>query len=225
MATDTIEAPEQIVAKRDTTILFMSRRSGLRLTWASRYPLRDPVSGQPSGFTKGRYIGFRDGVFRCPAEGPVTLVDTLDGGEAEIEDATELVAWLGKHRLNGNKEEGFWRVDTLAPAPTREELQALMDAVQDFDEDRMQLILDQERAGWERADIIETAEKALARLREVRAQVAEQERDRLAEAERERQAQAQALAQAEERAKKAEAKAAAATRAKKPAEPAESTEE
>lgn len=216
MATATIDTTEdRLVSAPETTVLFMARRRELRLTWETRYPIRDPRSGLPAGNTKGRYVAFRDGAFRCPRSGTVVLRDTLDGGQSEV-DAAELIEWLEKHPLNGNRHEGFWEVVEPAPAVSREELQALMDAATTFDEERLEAILEQERAGWGREDLIETAERALGRLREIREEAATAERGRLEAEQADRASQAEALADAEREVQAArdEAKAAKAAAAK-----------
>lgn len=164
------EQQEQLVSTPEDAVLFMARRSELRLTMKPRYRLRDPVSGQVTGQTAGTFIGFREGVFRCPKEGTCKLVDTIDGGESQI-DAGELIEWLEGHRLYGNQFEGFWRVDPTAPPPSRDELQRLMDAAIALDEETLQKVIDQERAGWDRQDIITTAEKALERIMQVKEQL------------------------------------------------------
>lgn len=176
MSSTTVEEQRELVSRPDTQLLFMARRSELRLTLKSRYPIRGP-HGQIEGMTQGQYVGFRDGVFRCPSEGTVTLVDTLDGGEAEIE-AEELVRRLKTHRLFGNPEEGFWMVDPVAPPPSKEEMKTLVRLAQRANVAGLEELLAQERDGWNRPDFIEAAEDALQVSREVAADLA-------AEAERE----------------------------------------
>ena len=43
-------------------------------------------------------------------------------------DAQELIAWMGRHRLNGDRHEGFWQVDPTAPPVSEDEMSRLMDA-------------------------------------------------------------------------------------------------
>lgn len=151
---------ERLVSQPESTLLFMSRRTDLRLVKRPRYPVRDPVSGQVAGSTAGEFVGFRDGQFRCPQEGEFKLADSLDGGEAEV-DAAELVEWLKKHRLYMNRQEGFWLVDQTAPPVSQDEMRALMQAAMRLDVPVLERIVEQERAGWGRDAIIVEAEAAL----------------------------------------------------------------
>jgi hypothetical protein len=105
-----------LVSQPETKTLYMSRRSELRLVKDPRYPQMGPL-GQKVGETVGAAIPFREGVFRCPPTGTVELED------GRMADAAEITAWLDKHRLNGNVEEGFWRVDPTAPALSRAEME------------------------------------------------------------------------------------------------------
>jgi hypothetical protein len=148
-------------------VMFKSRRKGLRLTVTPRYTTRNPVSGQPTGETKGIFIAFLEGpdggYFSFPATGPVKLVDSLNGGESEM-DAEKVLEWLEGHRLFGDRFEGFWREELTAPAVSREELQVLMDAALEFDEDKLRALIEQEEAGWAREDLLSTARGALERI-------------------------------------------------------------
>lgn len=148
-------------------MLYLARRSGLRLTMRPRYPLRDPVSGQLTGHTKGVFIGFRDGVVRIPKTGEFVAVDTLDGGESEPIPAEEIHSWLEGHRLFGNQEEGFWRYEATAPPVSQEEMEALMQASIELNRDMLQEIVRQEEAGWQRPQILEPAKKALATVEQM----------------------------------------------------------
>lgn len=159
------EAP--LVSPADTTVLYLARRSELRLTMKPRYAIRNPVSGQIDGYTPGAWIGFRDGQVRIPKTGTVQMQDTLDGGMSEAMEAEDVHAWLMGHRLNGNREEGFWRVDPAAPPISNEELETLMDAALRLDVDVLEEIIRQERAGWAREQIIGRAQGALDRIGEM----------------------------------------------------------
>lgn len=155
-----------LVQTPEDSILFMCRRSDLRLTWKKRYPVRD-AGGQPVGMTPGAYVAFRDGVFRCPKEGPFTLVDSLDGGTFDLEDVTELLEWLDRHRLRDDREDGFWRVDPTAPPVSQDEILALNDLVLKLDLDGLERFIAQEEAGWGREDLLATARTTLEKVTEV----------------------------------------------------------
>jgi hypothetical protein len=158
-ATATIDEP--IVAPRDGAALFGSRRSDLRLVKVPRFP-QFGASGQKVGETVGEVIVFREGLLRCPRTGTVMLED---GREA---DAAEVLEWLESHKLLGNREEGFFRVETAAPAVTKDEMQALMRAAVRLDVETLQAALEQERAGWDREDVIATIEESLAEITPLR---------------------------------------------------------
>jgi hypothetical protein len=136
----------ELVSQPDTSIVYVARRSELRLTLKSRYPLRNPITGQPEGTTRGIFAGFRDGTLRIPREGKVVLVDTLDGGESEEIDASGT----------------------------------------------LEAVLEQERAGWGREDLIAAAQRQVERIRAMEA-----ERDAQVAAAREEADQARVKAEAE----------------------------
>ena len=162
-----METNEVLVSPADQTVLYMSRRSELRLTMTPRYPKLNQVTGQKQGDTKGVFIGFRDGHVRIPKEGKYVTVDTLDGGESQPIDASEIHEWMQNHRLFGNQLEGFWRVDPEAPPVSQDEMRALMSAAIRLDADLLHEIIRQEKAGWNRSQILEEAEEALERIQEI----------------------------------------------------------
>lgn len=154
---------ERLVAPPDASLLFMSRRSDLRLVKVPIYP-RYGAGGQKVGEERGQAVAFRDGVLRVPRDGKLTLED------GRTVDAQEVAEWLAEHRLNGNSEEGFWKVDPVAPPVSREEQERLVDAALALDDEMLQEIIDQERAGWNRADIIEVAQGGIEKIRAVKAE-------------------------------------------------------
>jgi len=154
---------EILVTPTDRSVLYMSRRSELRLTKRRRFPVRNPVTGEVEGVSPGEFVAFRDGQVRIPKEGTVTLQDSLDGGTAEVE-AADVHEWLMSHRLFGNQTEGFWRVDPTAPPVSQEEMRALMQAAIRLDGDMLREIVRQEREGWGRTQILEEAETALEQI-------------------------------------------------------------
>jgi hypothetical protein len=158
---------ELLVAPADKTVLYVSRRAELRLTMVPRYPKLNQVTGQKQGETKGVFIGFRDGHVRIPKDGKYVTVDTLDGGESAPIDVAEVHEWMENHRLFGNQLEGFWRVDPEAPPVSQEEMRALMNAAIRLDSAMLEEIIRQERAAWNRSQILEEAEEALSRIREI----------------------------------------------------------
>lgn len=164
---DTALLEEPVISKPETTDLFMSLRDELRLVRVPRYPIHG-AAGQKVGEQPGQAVTFKESVLRIPREGTILLED----GRAA--DAAEIREWLLNHRLFGDHREGFWLVDQKAPAPSRDELDQLMRAAMHLDDELLERILEEERAGWGRADIVETAENALEQIRSVKAAAAEQ---------------------------------------------------
>jgi len=169
------EAPEApLVSPTDKTILYMSRRSELRLTKRPRRTVRNVHTGELEGVTQGQYIGFRDGQVRIPKTGTVEIQDTLDGGVFEV-DAEEMHAWMRRHRLFGNRGEGFWVVDPTAPPVSQAEMQTMMTAALEVDVATLARIVEQEEQGWQREQILEPARKALDGAIHIREQQAAME--------------------------------------------------
>lgn len=162
MSTETIEQ-ERLVATPDSHVLFMCRRSDLRLVKTPRYPRYGP-GGQQVGEKPGEVVAFRDGTLRVPRTGMAILED---GRQV---DAEEIVEWLEGHRLFTDSEDGFWRVDPTAPPVSQAEIDALNDIVLDLDEDKLLAFIEQERAGWGRDDLLASAERVLERMRALKAQ-------------------------------------------------------
>lgn len=177
---------EQLVSTPRAVTTFLARRQNLRLVKKPRRPIRN-LDNETVGETDGLTLEFavyidpvrkeqliaggmdereaqaaaRYGRFECPTEGTVEIF----GGEV---DAAELHAWLMRHRLHGDQLEGFWRLEPTVPAVSRDELAKLMEAA--WDEGMLVAIIEQERAGWARPEILEVAEGALDRLRQVMAE-------------------------------------------------------
>jgi hypothetical protein len=143
---------EQLVSRPETKTLFMSRRSNLRLVKVPRYPMYG-AAGLKIGEKPGEIVEFKEGVCR--------------------EDDPEVIQWLEAHPLYRDLQDGFWRVDPVAPPVSREELDAVLEAA--FDPERLQQIIEQERSGWNRQDFLGPAENALVRLQEALADAAAQD--------------------------------------------------
>lgn len=167
---------ETLVSPTDSTVLYMSRRSELRLTKRRRFPVRNPVTGEVEGTTPGEFVAFHDGQVRIPKEGDVRLVDSLDGGEATV-PAEDVHKWMVGHRLFGNQLEGFWRVDPTAPPVSQDEMRVMMNAATTLDEETLREIVRQEEAGWARDDILSVAREALDRIGEIREQAEAAQRE------------------------------------------------
>jgi hypothetical protein len=168
-------AEGELLVQSKPNVMFRSARKNLRLTMEARYPIVNPVTQRPAGVTKGKFVAFREtakgGLLTFAEKGPVKLIDTLDGNEAEM-PAEELIEYLEGHRLFGDRFDGFWRETIEAPAVTREEVQVLMDAALEFDEDKLNLLIEQEEQGWGRSELLDTARGAVERIVAAKAKVA-----------------------------------------------------
>ncbi len=150
---------QEVVSQPTATATYCSRRSELRLV---RVPIR-PIWGEGGvkrGETEGQRLVFRDGLLTVPLEGTVRL----DGNHEA--DAKEIVDWLDNHVLNGDANDGFWRVSRVAPAPSSQELSALMAAAVKLDTDFIEAFIETERGGWNREELIETAQGALEKVQQ-----------------------------------------------------------
>lgn len=157
----TVTAP-QLVSTPVKSTLFMCRRSDLRLVKVPRYP-QFGIGGQKVGEQKGEAIQFVNGRFDVPDSGKVTLDD------GRTADAQEILQWLKSHPLLGNVEEGMWVVDQMAPPVSVDEMKMLNRLSMNGDEAAIEEFISQERAGWDRADLIEAAQDALGQVREITA--------------------------------------------------------
>jgi hypothetical protein len=156
-----------LVSQPETKTLYMSRRSELRLVLTARQPITG-AAGQKTGESVGAAIPFREGVFRCPPTGTVELED------GRMADAAEITAWLDSHRLNGNVEEGFWRVDPTAPALSRAEMETMTQAAIALDSEKLLALIAQEEAGWAREDVLSIARDAVESIEAVKAKALEE---------------------------------------------------
>jgi hypothetical protein len=160
---------EQMVSVPDTSTLFMARRSELRLVRKAIMQTRD-AEGRPADTIPGETLVFHDGVLRIPQTGSVRLAD----GRV-VNNPRELVEWLEAHPLKDDIQEGFWRVDQTAPAPSEGELETMQELAMDLNADGLEAFISQEREGWDRPKLIEVAERSLERVRE---KLAESDRKR-----------------------------------------------
>lgn len=160
--TAVMENEKRLVAPGETSLLFMARRKSLRLVMTPIVPVFG-VGGRQVGEEPGQTVVFRDNVLRVPLEGEMTLED------GRTVDAAEVRAFLENHKRFGDSNEGFWRVDPNAPAPTEAEMRAIMEAAIELDEEKLEMLLVQERDGWCREAILNTAGDALERIRQVKA--------------------------------------------------------
>ena len=162
MSAATMDAPTEdrvLVSQPESSALFMAPRADLRLVKKSIRAVRGP-EGEVLDQTLGETIAFKDGVLRVPTDPDAPF--TLTNGETM--PAGEVLAWLDKHRLNGNMHEGFWRVDPTAPPPSKQELDTLQSLAIELDADGLREFIAQEEAAWNREELLEIARGTLTRI-------------------------------------------------------------
>lgn len=170
-AVEELEVEEPRISKPAKVAMFAARREDLRLIKVPRYPVRD-AGGRQVSESLGEAVQFRRGVLEVPTDGGLALED---GREIA---GSDLIPWLEKHRLFGNREEGFFKVEVAAPAPSEEEMQALMNAAIALDEDKLQAIVVEEEAGWARDAILNVAREGVERIRAFKEQAAAESKDK-----------------------------------------------
>lgn len=149
---------EQIIDRPRHAVLFMSRRSELRLVLK---PIRERrgIEGEKLEHIPGETVCFRDGKLEVPLEGGEMTLD--DGRTVE---SGPILKWLESHRSHGNREEGFWRVDPVAPAPSEDEIGLLTQLATTLDLEGLERFLVTERDGWARPQLLRVAERAIERV-------------------------------------------------------------
>lgn len=155
-----------LVSTPDPSLLFMARRSDLRLVKKSIRPVRN-AEGIEVDKTLGETLEFKEGVLRVPT-GKGEQVALANGLRVK---AAEVVEWLRKHRLLGDWQEGFWEVDPVAPPASEAEMATLQDLAIDLNASGLRDFIEQEQAGWARKQILAVAagtlERVEAKLQEV----------------------------------------------------------
>lgn len=152
---------ELMVATPDEKLLYMGRRDSLRLVLRATRVRRD-AEGQAVETIQGAALAFKEGVLRIAREGDVRL----EAGN--LMPAEDVIKFLDQHPRNGDVNEGFWRVDPTAPAPSQAELDTLVRLATELDSEELQKFIAQEREGWNRTALLETAEGALTRIGKLR---------------------------------------------------------
>jgi hypothetical protein len=198
-----------LVQQPDPSVLFIAKRSDLRLVKTGRYPIMVPSTGQRIGETRGVTVAFNNHEFRCQLEGEVTIMDPGGAGQATL-PAEELLKFLESHPRCGDPNEGFYRVDPKAPPLGQEEQQRIVDAATAWDVDTLRAIVAQEREGWNREQVIEVAQGAIQRIAEAEERIRASQDERRMEEQLAEQDAAAKVEAAEKRAAEAEKRAAAA---------------
>jgi hypothetical protein len=153
---------EPLVSQPGTSTIYLSRRSELRLVRLARYPKFGPA-GQQVGEERGQAVQFREGRLDVPLDGEIEL----ENGDKV--PASEIREWLENHKLNGSTEEGFWKVDPVAPPVSQDEIASLLSVA--LDEDALVELIEQEESGWNREALLVPAREQLDKLRATLAQM------------------------------------------------------
>lgn len=182
------EATSNLVAQPSKTVVFLARREECRLTMIPRRPQRDAVSGQPMEPTPGTTFGFIDGTLRLTPDenGNVVVSDPIGGAGERIVPLERALAFLRGHRRFRDYNEGFWEVDPTAPPVSREEQDRIVAAATAWDTETLEEIVAQERAGWNRKDLLHVAEGSIERIRALEAKADEAVAAKNAEVDEER---------------------------------------
>jgi hypothetical protein len=164
-----------LVARKTDTLVFLARREDLRLTYIARRPQRDATTGAQLEPTRGVTFGFLNGSLRLKPDedGNVMVADPVGGAGETLVPLETALKWLRRHRLNGDVNEGFWEVDPTAPPVAQDELDRIVAAATDWDVETLEEMVRQERAGWNRADLIHVAEGSIERIRAMEAKAEE----------------------------------------------------
>jgi hypothetical protein len=159
---------DRIVSQPQRERVFTARREDLRLVKTARYPILNGQGAKTGLDTEGITIQFRAGLLRVPLEGEV---ETEHGAKI---DAAELNEWLDRHRLNGDRFEGFVQLEQTAPPVSAEEMKALIRLGQAFDREGLEALIEMEREGWNRSELIESAEESIQGIRRLEEEAAAQ---------------------------------------------------
>lgn len=169
MAAATADAPgasEQLVAQPDTSIVFCSRREELKLV-LKRTIQTYTKDGEVAETISGKRLKFTDGMLRVPRDPKATVRDE-HGNEIP---AGEVLKFLEKHHLYGNRMEGFWELEQPAPPVSEQELGNLTDLTIALDVEGLVRLIAEEGDGWARVELLNPAKRA---LKAARAKLAEQ---------------------------------------------------
>jgi hypothetical protein len=158
--------PDSIVSQPEQVRTFFARREELTLVMRPERPVRGP-SGEQVDLTEGIRIPFSAGMFRVPLTGHVT---SQQGRKVPAADVLE---FLDRHRLKGDQFEGFSELAQAAPPVSEEELTMITVAVARGDQERLEMVLEDERNGWNRREVVRAVEQGLHALAMMLEQVAD----------------------------------------------------
>lgn len=162
-------AVQELVSAPAKVAQYAARRSELRLVKQGVYPIYGP-GGQKVGDKPGETVEFRNGLLTID----LTQDETSIAAGRSI-PTEELVEWLERHRLLGDREEGFFKVEVAAPAVSQDEMDRLLQAAVALDTDTLTAIIEAEEQGWARDAILEPARRAQASVQELHEKAAEEQ--------------------------------------------------
>jgi hypothetical protein len=145
-------------ATRTNVVVFYSPHRNLRLT---RVPEDEVIDGRNKvRKIKGTSYQF-DNNFLEVREGQDVIEDGTDEDGRPVEQ--DAVTWLRTHRLRGETQPGGFD-EYREPAPASSEtLLVVQEAILNRDLDRLGELLEEERNGHSREDVIEACQRAIAR--------------------------------------------------------------
>lgn len=163
---------EHTVAAPANEKVYVSRRSELKLFLQRDMPLRSQATGEVVDTRQGKRLQFRDGRLVIPLGSK-----TMRGERGELLDVAEVLDLLEgnedegipPHMLLGNREEGFWELPKVAPPLGELEAERVVELAIAGDTDELEAMLDAEREGWQRTEMLELVEGALSKVRAAQA--------------------------------------------------------
>jgi hypothetical protein len=146
-----------MVSRPESGVKFQAAREELRLVMRPERKRFD-AEGNPIETIEGRHLAFMSHYLTVPA------AEKMRGEKGEDLETAEVLAFLKRHPLYGDREEGFWEHKEAAPAPSAQELEKLTDLAVSGDVEGLRQLVQEERTGWGRKALLEPAEKALETL-------------------------------------------------------------
>ena len=173
MTSATIEQ-DALVSQPTREKVFTARREDLRLVLIPEYPILNAQGAKTGQNSEGLTVRFVNGLLRLPLEGTIR---TENGREVDV---AEVWPFINKHRLLGDRFEGFVELTISAPPVSADELRALTRASLALNEEALQDLIEQETEGWNREDILGPAREALDGIRALKADAKAQEAEKAA---------------------------------------------
>lgn len=147
--------------------VYISHRAELVLVLRRDMPHRNAETGEIVDHTSGEHVQFVDHRLVVPLKGWVR------GSKGEQLSATKVIAAIEgdeengvpPHHLFGDREEGFFLMPQVPPAPTEAEMAAVVDMAMDADTEGLEALIAREEDAWARPEMLELARGTLERLK------------------------------------------------------------